>query len=75
LFGSTTCESEDIDSEQDVFFAFEIAELDRLPLIAEKREIGSSVSDLEGDLSDLFILRSRRQKSRSRESGKQESSG
>jgi len=63
LFGSATGKSENVNGQQDVFLAFEIAELDGLPLIAQKREVRSSVSDLEGDFGDFFILRRGRQKS------------
>ena len=62
LFGSTTGESENVNGEEDVFLAFIVAELDRLPLIAEKSEIRSGVADFERNFCDFFLLRDGRKK-------------
>lgn len=56
LFGSTTCESKDIDGEKDVFLTAKITELDGFPLIAEESEIRRGVADLEGDFGDLLLI-------------------
>jgi hypothetical protein len=59
LLRSTTGESQDIDGEEDILLAAEVAELHGFPAVAEKSEIRGGVTDLEGHLSDLrlFALR------------------
>src|SRR5260221_366374 len=56
LLGSTTGESENVDGEEDIFLALEVAELDGLPLVTKQSEIGSGVADFEGGLGDLFVF-------------------
>ena len=56
LLGSTTGERQDVNRQEDVFLSAIIAELDRLPLIAEQTEIGSRITNLEGNLGYLGFL-------------------
>ena len=56
LLGSATGERENVNGEQDVFLALEIAQLDGFPLVAQQREVGSRVANFEGDLGNLLIL-------------------
>lgn len=56
LFRSTTGECEDVNGEHDVFLAFEVAQLHRLPLIAEKGEVRRGVTDLERSLGKFLFL-------------------
>jgi hypothetical protein len=53
---STTRESQDVEGENDVFLAAEIAQLDRLPLVAEKREIRCDIAHLQGRLGNGVLL-------------------
>lgn len=57
FFGSATSESQDVEGENDVFLAAEIAQLDGLPVIAEKREIRGDVAHLQGRLGNGLVLR------------------
>ena len=57
LLRSTTSEGENVNGQKDVLFALKVAELDWLPLIAQKGEIGSWVADFERNSCDLFLLR------------------
>jgi len=56
LLGSTTGEGEDVDGEENIFLAVEIAELDGFPLIAEESEIRGGIADLEGELGDFILV-------------------
>jgi hypothetical protein len=57
LLRSTTGESEDVNGKEDVFLALVVAELDRLPLVAQQGEIRSGISHFERNLRDFFLLR------------------
>jgi len=73
LLRSTTGESEDVDSEENIFLAAKFRELDGLPLIAEKSKVGGVIADFECGLGDLFrILRTRRIDERNRQAGKKQ---
>jgi hypothetical protein len=61
---STTCESQDVESENDIFLAAEIAQLDRFPFVAEKGEIRGGVAHFQGRLGNGFVLRCCRELSR-----------
>ena len=56
LLRSTTGEGQDVDSQEDVLLAMEVAELDAFPAVAEKSEIRGSVTDLERHLGDLWFF-------------------
>jgi hypothetical protein len=58
FFRSTTGEGQDVEGEDDVFLAAEIAQLDGFPLVAEKREIRGNVAHLQGCLGNGVLLMS-----------------
>src|SRR5882762_5609589 len=53
LLRSTAGEGQDVYGKKDIFPATVVAELHGFPLVTEKREIGSGVSDFECHLGDL----------------------
>ena len=55
LLGTTFGECEDVDSEEDVFLAAVVAELDGFPFVGEEGEIRGGVADLEGHVRDLIL--------------------
>src|SRR5580704_3974068 len=56
LFRSTTCECKNVDGEEDVLLALEVAQLNVLPLIAEQGEVGSRVPYFQRSLGKLLLL-------------------
>jgi len=57
---SATGESQDVEGEDDVFLATEIAQLHRLPLIAKQSEIRGHVAHLQSRLGNCLLLLLRR---------------
>jgi hypothetical protein len=57
LLGSTTCESQDVNGQEDIFFAVKITQFDGFPLIAEEREVRGGIAYFEGEFGDfVFVL-------------------
>jgi hypothetical protein len=56
LLRSTTSEGQDVDGQEDVLLAAEVAELHAFPAVAQKREIRRGITDLECHLRDLGLF-------------------
>jgi hypothetical protein len=47
LFGSTTCEGQDVNSQKDIFLSVKIAEFDGLPLVAEQSKVRGRIANFK----------------------------
>src|SRR4029077_4328785 len=47
FFGSTTCECQDVEGQDDVFLSAILAQFHLLPFVAQEREIGRHVAHLQ----------------------------
>ena len=67
LLGAAFGESQHVNGEENIFLAAVVAELDGFPLIGEKREVRSHVTDLQRHARDsrfVHLMRERRNRRR-----------